>query len=176
MGHGGRSVRPCRGRPTLSAASELPPGQRESTTFPRFGLAPFAYRFPTETAQARVRIVGDIRHPVTVVDELARVTVREQRSDLHCVTTWSRLDNHWSGVRFSTIAELAVPKENATWILCTGYDRDAQSGESYTTNLPLSRAIEDDVLLVHTWEGKPLPREHGGPCRMITPRHSADAK
>jgi DMSO/TMAO reductase YedYZ molybdopterin-dependent catalytic subunit len=40
-------------------------------------------------------------------------------------------------------------------------------------NLPklsLERAIEDDVLLVHTWEGKPLPREHGGPCRMITPK------
>ena len=40
----------------------------------------------------------------------------------------------------------------------------------YTTNLPIERAIEDDVLLVHTWEGKPLPREHGGPCRMITPK------
>jgi DMSO/TMAO reductase YedYZ molybdopterin-dependent catalytic subunit len=23
---------------------------------------------------------------------------------------------------------------------------------------------------VHTWEGKPLPHEHGGPCRMITPK------
>jgi DMSO/TMAO reductase YedYZ molybdopterin-dependent catalytic subunit len=30
--------------------------------------------------------------------------------------------------------------------------------------------VEDDVLLVHTWEGEPLPREHGGPCRMITPK------
>jgi DMSO/TMAO reductase YedYZ molybdopterin-dependent catalytic subunit len=28
----------------------------------------------------------------------------------------------------------------------------------------------DDVLLVHTWEGQPLPREHGGPVRMITPQ------
>ena len=26
------------------------------------------------------------------------------------------------------------------------------------------------MLLVHTWEGKPLPREHGGPVRMITPK------
>jgi len=64
----------------------------------------------------------------------------------------------------------AVPAESAGWILCTGYDQDGLSGESYTTNLPLARAIEDDVLLVHTWEGKPLPREHGGPCRMITPK------
>ena len=29
---------------------------------------------------------------------------------------------------------------------------------------------QHDVLLVHEWEGKPLPAEHGGPCRMITPR------
>ncbi len=49
-------------------------------------------------------------------------------------------------------------------------DRDDGSGEHYTTNLPLARALDDDVLLVHTWEGTPLPREHGGPCRMITPR------
>src|SRR2546429_8073427 len=40
----------------------------------------------------------------------------------------------------------------------------------YTTNLPLARAVEDDVLLVHTWEDAPLPREHGGPVRMITPK------
>jgi DMSO/TMAO reductase YedYZ molybdopterin-dependent catalytic subunit len=40
----------------------------------------------------------------------------------------------------------------------------------YTTNVPLERAIEDDVLLVHTWEGQPLPPPHGGPCRMITPK------
>ena len=31
-------------------------------------------------------------------------------------------------------------------------------------------ADRDDVLLVHTWEGKPLPREHGGPVRVITPK------
>src|SRR5438093_46617 len=74
------------------------------------------------------------------------------------------------GVKFKTVAELVVPDESGQWILCTGYDRDVTSGEFYTTNLPLARAIEDDVLLVHTWEGQLLPREHGGPVRMITPR------
>ena len=52
----------------------------------------------------------------------------------------------------------------------TGYDVAPGTSIPYTTNLPLARAIEDDVLLVHTWEGKPLPREHGGPCRVITPK------
>ena len=35
---------------------------------------------------------------------------------------------------------------------------------------PVERAVEEDVLLVHSWEGEPLPREHGGPVRMITPK------
>jgi DMSO/TMAO reductase YedYZ molybdopterin-dependent catalytic subunit len=91
-------------------------------------------------------------------------------SDFHCVTTWSRFDNHWRGVRFKTIAELAVPGPDAHHVLCTGFDFMPGSFIPYTTNLPLSRAIEDDVLLVHTWEGQPLPAEHGGPCRMITPK------
>ena len=91
-------------------------------------------------------------------------------SDFHCVTTWSRFDNRWSGVRFRTIAELAVPTPEARFVLCTGYDVAPGTRIPYTTNLPLARAIEDDVLLVHTWEGQPLPREHGGPCRMITPK------
>ncbi len=55
-------------------------------------------------------------------------------------------------------------------MLCTGYDQAPGLGIPYTTNLPLARAVEEDVLLVHTWEGKPLPREHGGPCRLITPK------
>ena len=91
-------------------------------------------------------------------------------SDFHCVTTWSRYDNHWRGVRFSTLAEMAVPTDEATFVLCTGYDQMPGSDIPYTTNLLLERAIEDDVLLVHTWEGRPLPHEHGGPLRMITPK------
>jgi DMSO/TMAO reductase YedYZ molybdopterin-dependent catalytic subunit len=119
----------------------------------------------------RLEIAGLVENPVTLTwDAFMQLPQTDDVSDFHCVTTWSRLDNHWRGVRFKTLAELAVPHENAAWVLCTGYDRDGDSGEPYTTNLPLARAVADDVLLVHTWEGSPLPREHGGPCRMITPR------
>ena len=31
-------------------------------------------------------------------------------------------------------------------------------------------ALKEDVLLVHTADGKPLERDHGGPVRMITPQ------
>jgi DMSO/TMAO reductase YedYZ molybdopterin-dependent catalytic subunit len=104
------------------------------------------------------------------VGEFMALPQVEDVSDFHCVTTWSRYDNRWGGVRFKAIAELAVPKDEAHHVLCTGYDFMPGTFIPYTTNLPLARAIEDDVLLVHTWEGRPLPREHGGPCRLITPK------
>ena len=59
---------------------------------------------------------------------------------------------------------------HARHVLTTGYDRDASSGEPYSTNLSLEEAMKPDVLLVHTVDGAPLPPEHGGPCRMITPQ------
>ena len=122
-------------------------------------------------ADWRLEIAGLVENRVTLTwEQFMTLPQVDDVSDFHCVTTWSRLDNHWGGVRFKAIAELAVPNDEAAWIICTGYDRDGNSGQSYTTNLPLSRAVEEDVLLVHTWEGQPLPREHGGPCRMITPK------
>jgi DMSO/TMAO reductase YedYZ molybdopterin-dependent catalytic subunit len=94
----------------------------------------------------------------------------EEQSDFHCVTTWSALDQRWRGVRFRELAERAEPLPEAEFVLCTGADSDPGSGEAYTTNLPLLDALQPDVLLVHGWNGGPLPREHGGPVRMITPR------
>ena len=39
------------------------------------------------------------------------------------------------------------------------------------TNLPLAEALKDDVLLAHTvLRRAALPREHGGPVRVITPQ------
>src|SRR5258706_317258 len=43
-------------------------------------------------------------------------------------------------------------------------------GQPSTTTLSLEDAMDPDVLLAHTVNDGPLPAEHGGPCRMITPR------
>ena len=84
-------------------------------------------------------------------------------SDFHCVTTWSKLNINWQGVRLIDLAGLVAVKDDATHILCYGYD-------DYTTNVSLEEALKPDVLLAHTVEGQPLPAEHGGPVRMITPQ------
>lgn len=100
---------------------------------------------------------------------LAYPQVNEQ-SDFHCVTTWSLLDSSWGGVRLAELIAEAQPDQDARFVLVTGYDHEPRSGLAYTTNLLLEDALAPDNLIVHTWNGQALPREHGGPVRMITPR------
>jgi DMSO/TMAO reductase YedYZ molybdopterin-dependent catalytic subunit len=147
---------------------QLPVGQHEVKNWPVLDLG----EHPSiDLDEWRLEVGGHVEHPFTLTwQEFLELPQVEDVSDFHCVTTWSRYNNHWQGVRFSILAERAVPKADAAYVLCTGYDVEPLSSEAYTTNLPLARAVEDDVLLVHTWEKQPLPREHGGPCRMITPK------
>ena len=146
----------------------LPVGQHEVKNWPVLDLGE---QPAIELKTWKLHVTGRCENPFTLAwDDFLALPQVDDISDFHCVTTWSRYDNHWKGVRFSAIAERAVPKHEAAHVLCTGYDFMPGSHIPYTTNLPLARAVEDDVLLVHTWEGAPLPREHGGPCRMITPK------
>jgi len=147
---------------------QLPVGQHEVKNWPVLDLGEQPHVDP---AAWKLEVGGLVENPFTLNwEQFLALPQADDVSDFHCVTTWSRYDNHWRGVRFKTIAELAVPLESAHHVLCTGYDFMPGSYIPYTTNVPLARAIEDDVLLVHTWEGRPLPREHGGPVRMITPK------
>jgi DMSO/TMAO reductase YedYZ molybdopterin-dependent catalytic subunit len=147
---------------------KLPVGQHEVTNWPVLDLGE---QPDVDTRTWKLEVGGHVENPLALTwDQFLALPQVEDVSDFHCVTTWSRYDNRWRGVRFRTIAELAVPKAEAHFVLCTGYDFAPGTYIPYTVNLPLERAVDDDVLLVHEWEGKPLPREHGGPCRMITPK------
>src|SRR3954468_6336580 len=99
----------------------LPVGQHVVKNWPVLDLGdqPDVDRF-TWTLE----VTGLVEHPFTLTWDqfMARPQV-DDVSDFHCVTTWSRYDNHWSGVRFSTLAEMAVPTDEAKFVLCTGYDR-----------------------------------------------------
>src|SRR5579864_1511486 len=156
------------GPPNRHGMPQLPVGQHEVKNWPVLDLG----ETPDVGLDAwKLEVGGHVEHPFTLTwDAFLALPQADDVSDFHCVTTWSRYDNHWRGVRFRTIAELVVPKDDVHYVLCTGYDVMPGSHIPYTTNLPLARAVEDDVLLVHTWEGRPLPREHGGPCRIITPK------
>jgi len=112
----------------------------------------------------RLIVDGEVENPLQLSwTDFMALPQTEDISDFHCVTTWSKLDIPWIGVRFIDLAAVARPKETANHILCYGYD-------NYTTNISLEEALKPDVLLAHTVEGQPLPKEHGGPVRMITPQ------
>jgi len=156
------------GAPNRHGMPKLPVGQHVVQNWPVLDLGE---QPDVDTRTWTLEVGGLVDSPFTLTwDQFLALPQVEDVSDFHCVTTWSRYDNHWRGVRVATIAELAVPHPEAHFVSCTGYDVMPGSDIPYTTNLPLARAVENDVLLVHTWEGKPLPREHGGPCRMITPK------
>lgn len=147
---------------------KLPVGQHQARNWPVLDLG-----VHPQIAQEdwSLRIHGLVENPITLDwNQFLALPQVEEASDFHCVTTWSAMDMAWRGVRFRDLAELVRPTEEAQYLLCTGSDRDPTSGEDYTTNLPLLDALQEDVLLVHTWNGEPLPREHGGPVRMVTPR------
>jgi DMSO/TMAO reductase YedYZ molybdopterin-dependent catalytic subunit len=157
-----------RGPTNRHGMPQLPVGQHEVKNWPVLDLG----EQPEVSLDAwKLDVGGLVESPFTLTwEQFLALPQVDDVSDFHCVTTWSRYDNHWRGVRFKTIAELAVPGDTVKYVLCTGYDFMPGSYIPYTTNLPLARAVDDDVLLVHSWEGKPLPREHGGPVRMITPK------
>lgn len=115
-------------------------------------------------AEWRLTIDGAVQREVSLTwSEMMDLAQVEDTSDFHCVTTWSKVDMRWRGVRVSTLLALADPIEKATHVMCHAYD-------GYTTNVALEELLKDDVLLAHTYEDQPLPREHGGPARVITPQ------
>jgi DMSO/TMAO reductase YedYZ molybdopterin-dependent catalytic subunit len=112
----------------------------------------------------RLTIDGEVDNPTILKwDDFMNMPQTEDKSDFHCVTTWSKLDMPWKGVSFLDLAALVSPKSTVTHVMCYGYD-------TYTTNLSIEEALKADVLLVHTVYNEPLAKEHGGPVRMITPQ------
>jgi len=95
-------------------------------------------------------------------DELHRLPGSEYRGDIHCVTTWSKLGTAFGGVSVDVLLDAAGPLPQATHVLAT-------STTGYTINLPLEHVRGAKAWIVWTHEGKPLPREHGGPVRLLVP-------
>ena len=139
----------------------VPIGQTVTKKWPVLDLG---YQPEIALDEWRLVIDGEVEHPITLTwADFLELPQTNDRSDFHCVTTWSKLDMDWKGVRLLDLAALVTPKETATHIMCYGYD-------DYSTNISMEEGLKPDVLLVHTYDGKPLPQEHGGPVRMITPQ------
>jgi DMSO/TMAO reductase YedYZ molybdopterin-dependent catalytic subunit len=87
---------------------------------------------------------------------------QEFHNDIHCVTTWSKLDNVWEGVTVGTILEKIKIKPEAKYVML-----HAEHG--YTTNLPIEDFLAETSFLGIKHNGELLTPEHGYPVRMVVP-------
>ena len=111
----------------------------------------------------RLDIAGAVDRPLTWTwPEFSALPQSRKASDIHCVTTWSRYDNHWEGVATRDLMAAAGVRPEAGFVLLTSHD-------GYTTNLTLADFADAGALVAHSWEGQPLTAEHGGPARLVVP-------
>jgi DMSO/TMAO reductase YedYZ molybdopterin-dependent catalytic subunit len=139
----------------------VPPGQYVTDKFPvlHYGSVP---RTDLETWDFKV--FGEVDSPFTFRwDDFKLMPRKTVRTDIHCVTRWTKLDTEFSGVPIQHVLELAQLRPSAGFVV-------AHSEQGYTTNMPLSVLDDDDVLLADTFDGRPLEPEHGWPLRLFVPK------
>ena len=82
------------------------------------------------------------------------------RTDIHCVTSWSKLGTSWRGVSLDTLFEDVETTSEFT---------TAHSYGGYTTNVPLQDLLDGQAWVAWEFDGEPLERAHGGPARLLVP-------
>lgn len=147
--------------PDTQRENRIPPGQRLTDKWPilHYGSVP-----EIEPAQWTLAISGlvDQQTTITYQEFLALPRIRVF-SDIHCVTSWSRLDNLWEGVGAQTVLERAKVLPEAKFVL-------VRSWGGFTTNLTLEDLLQPDVLFAIKHNNQPLSASHGHPVRLVVPR------
>lgn len=138
-------------------ADRIPPGQYATDDFPVLSAGPT----PRGTLSAwdfQIRGVA-LTHRWTW-NEFLKLPRVDVTADIHCVTKWSKLDTHWSGVSVDTLLADTSPQGEFVTIFADG---------GYTTNLLLADIVEGKAWVVDRFERAPLAPEHGGPARLLVP-------
>jgi DMSO/TMAO reductase YedYZ molybdopterin-dependent catalytic subunit len=145
----------------------LPPGQRQTDGFPRFGkhLDRPAPAVPNDPV---IEIGGAVAKSFAVpLATLATLPRRELIADLHCVAGWSATNLRWEGVAFETFHRMVIEPSvqagtSVTHVAFGGLD-------GYRSVALIEDALADDVLLAEHLDGQPLDGDHGAPVRLVSP-------
>jgi DMSO/TMAO reductase YedYZ molybdopterin-dependent catalytic subunit len=118
-----------------------------------------------DPATWRLRIDGLVDRPVELsYHELLGLPKAEQISTFHCVTGWVVNRVHWGGVRFHDLLTMVRAKPQA------GALHFVSAEKPYDDYLEMRQVRLGDVMLAYELDGKPLPREHGAPVRVVIPQ------
>ena len=147
--------------PDTKRKERIPPGQYND---PRMPVLHYRGVPDFDPEKWRFGIWGEVEEERQLTyEQFISLPYSKVYSDIHCVTTWSKLDNTWEGVSSREIKKLVKLKPTATHVMI-------HSDDGYTTNLTLDDFFQDDVLFVLFHDGKPITPEHGAPVRLVVPR------
>jgi DMSO/TMAO reductase YedYZ molybdopterin-dependent catalytic subunit len=146
-------------KPGPDLADRVPPGQHLAKGFPvlTYGDTP-----QVSQADWALAITGMAEPKTFIWADIMALPQSEFTADFHCVTTWSKLDVSWGGIKITDLmaAIQLAPQAAHVMLHCYG---------GYTTNLALADFDRPENVFAHTLEGVPLPAEHGGPMRLVVP-------
>jgi DMSO/TMAO reductase YedYZ molybdopterin-dependent catalytic subunit len=143
------------------AAKRVPPGQKVTEGFPvlHHGSVPY-YR---DMSKWDFKLFGLVEQDMTIsYNQFMQLPRKQYNNDIHCVTTWSKLDNVWEGVAVSTVMALIKLKPEAKFVLL-------HAEEGWSTNLPLEDFMAETSFFGLKHNGQLLSPEHGYPMRMVVP-------
>ena len=139
-------------------AGRVPPGQYVEEDFPVLTAGPTP---SVEPGKWFLRIDGMVAEPREwTASEFRALPFETIPCDIHCVTKWSKLGTSFGGVSVDALLEAVEP---------LGAFAMAHSYGGYATNLALEDITDGKAWVVTEHEGEPLPREHGGPARLLVP-------
>jgi len=117
-----------------------------------------------DPASWRLNVGGLVEQRLSLTyDDLRALPRVEQVSTFHCVTGWTVKNVHWGGVRIHDVLAGARPLDSGQAL------RFISMEVPYVDYLTLGQASMHDVMLAYEMDGKPLPREHGAPVRLVIP-------
>jgi DMSO/TMAO reductase YedYZ molybdopterin-dependent catalytic subunit len=136
----------------------LPPGQYYEPGFPVLTAGPTPH---VADQDWKFQVDGMVTTPREWSwDEFNELAFEDIPCDIHCVTAWSKLGTSFRGVSVDTLLGAAEPQ---------GEFAMAYSYGGYTTNLSFEDLTGGKAWVVTEHEGLPLPRQHGGPARLLVP-------
>lgn len=139
----------------------VPPGQYLTEKWPvlHYGTVP-----GFDPKRWDFRVWGRVEKEVRLTwEEFQKLDQTLVQADMHCVTTWSKLDQKWEGIHFKRIVELAKPLPDAKFVI-------AHCEQGFTANVPIEATQDDDVLIALRANGADLTPEHGYPARLVIPK------
>jgi DMSO/TMAO reductase YedYZ molybdopterin-dependent catalytic subunit len=136
----------------------LPPGQHLVPDFPVLSAGPTPHT-PLEEWSFEIAGAVEARRRWTW-EEFRALPAETITTDIHCVTSWSKLDTVWEGVSLDTLLEGVDSTAEYVLAVCDG---------GYETNLPLEDVTGGRAWVAFGYDGRPLEPEHGGPARLLVP-------